>query len=92
MMKTYLGENLDTSEAIEFLCLVEGGEVTHYEVLSTICQNFDNIELSSAFSSYSKRRTRTFKKMFSSGKAGSVFYKYIAIVYGNNLIFIFCIL
>ena len=36
MMKTYLGENPDSSEAIEFLCLAEGGEVTHYEVLSTM--------------------------------------------------------
>ena len=34
MMKTYLGEDPDSSEAIEFLCLAEGGEVTHYEVLS----------------------------------------------------------
>ncbi len=29
MMKTYLGEDPDSSEAIEFLCLAEGGEVTH---------------------------------------------------------------
>ena len=28
------GTNLDSSEAIEFLCLAEGGEVTHYEVLA----------------------------------------------------------
>src|ERR671933_3089755 len=33
MMKPYLGESPDSSEAIEFLCLAEGGEVTHYEVL-----------------------------------------------------------
>jgi hypothetical protein len=36
MMNTYLGENPDSSEAIEFLCLAEGGEVTHYEVLSAM--------------------------------------------------------
>lgn len=42
IMKTYLGEKPDTSEALEFLCLAEGGEVTHYEVLSSICGNFDN--------------------------------------------------
>jgi polyhydroxyalkanoate synthesis regulator phasin len=36
MMKTYLGEDPDSSEAIEFLCLAEGGEVTHYEVLSAM--------------------------------------------------------
>ena len=35
-MSTYLGESPDSSEAIEFLCLVEGGEVTHYEVLSAM--------------------------------------------------------
>ena len=36
MMNTYLGEDPDSSEAIEFLCLAEGGEVTHYEVLGTM--------------------------------------------------------
>jgi hypothetical protein len=36
MMNTYLGEDPDSSEAIEFLCLSESGEVTHYEVLSTM--------------------------------------------------------
>ena len=36
MMKTYLGQDPDSSEAIEFLCLAEGGEVTHYEVLSAL--------------------------------------------------------
>jgi ferritin-like metal-binding protein YciE len=42
IMKTYLGEEPDTSEALEFLCLAEGGEVSHYEVLQAICENFDN--------------------------------------------------
>lgn len=36
MMKIYLGEDPDSSEAIEFLCLAEDGEVTHYEVLSAL--------------------------------------------------------
>src|SRR5918999_2564160 len=36
MMQTYLGEDPDTLDALEFLCLAEGGEVTHYEVLETI--------------------------------------------------------
>ena len=36
IMKTYLGQDPDSSEAIEFLCLAEGGEVTHYEVLSAL--------------------------------------------------------
>ena len=36
MMQTYMGPDLDSSEAIEFLCLAEGGEVTHYEVLAAM--------------------------------------------------------
>ena len=42
IMKTYLGEDLDSSEAIEFLCLAEGGEVTHYEVLGTMTKGVKN--------------------------------------------------
>jgi ferritin-like metal-binding protein YciE len=37
-MQTYLGEDPDTLDAIEFLCLAEGGEVTHYEVLNEIAK------------------------------------------------------
>jgi len=36
IMETYLGEEPDTQEALEFLCLAEGAEVTHYEVLSSV--------------------------------------------------------
>jgi predicted DNA binding protein len=36
MMKIYLGDSPDSSEAIEFLCLAEGGEVTNYEVLDAM--------------------------------------------------------
>jgi rubrerythrin len=46
IMKTYLGENPDSSEAIEFLCLAEGGEVIHYEVLSAMAKNIKNRQFS----------------------------------------------
>ena len=36
MMQTYLGNDPDSQDALEFLCLAEGGEVTHYEVLSKL--------------------------------------------------------
>ena len=36
IMQTYLGNEPDSSEAIEFLCLAEAGEVTHYEVLDAM--------------------------------------------------------
>jgi hypothetical protein len=42
MMETYLGEDPDTQEALEFLCLAEGGEVTHYEVLGSIAKEIKN--------------------------------------------------
>jgi hypothetical protein len=36
MMQTYLGEDPDTLDGLEFLCLAEGGEATHYEVTSVL--------------------------------------------------------
>jgi ferritin-like metal-binding protein YciE len=38
MMQTYLGKDPDSQDALEFLCLAEGGEVIHYEVLSKLSQ------------------------------------------------------
>ncbi len=38
IMETYLGEDPDNQEALEFLCLAEGAEVTHYEVLSSVAK------------------------------------------------------
>jgi rubrerythrin len=38
MMQTYLGEDSDTLDALEFLCLAEGGKVTHYEVLGEVAK------------------------------------------------------
>ena len=54
IMKTYLGEEPDTSEALEFLCLAEGGEIAHYEVLQVICGNFDNSKVLSTVKSIRK--------------------------------------
>jgi hypothetical protein len=45
MMKIYLGDDPDSSEAIEFLCLAEGGEVTHFEVLSAMTKGVKNKKL-----------------------------------------------
>lgn len=38
MMETDLGDDPDSSEAIELLCLAEGGEVTHYEVFAAMAK------------------------------------------------------
>jgi hypothetical protein len=38
IMQTSLGEDHDTLDAIEFLCLAKGGELTHYKVLSEIAK------------------------------------------------------
>jgi ferritin-like protein len=42
IMETYLGEDPDTQETLEFLCLAEGAEVTHYEVLSAMTKGIKN--------------------------------------------------
>lgn len=54
IMKTYLGEEPDTSKVLEFLCLAEGGEIAHYEVLQVICGNFDNSKVLSTVKSILK--------------------------------------
>jgi hypothetical protein len=58
MMKTYLGEDPDSSEAIEFLAIAEGAEVIHYEVLNAICKNFKVKELSNTVSSILKEEQK----------------------------------
>ena len=58
MMKTYLGEDPDSSEAIEFLAIAEGGEVIHYEVLHAICKNFKVKELSNTVNSILKEEQK----------------------------------
>ena len=42
IMETYLGDEPDTQEALEFLCLAEGAEVTHYEVLNSVAKDVKN--------------------------------------------------
>ena len=44
MMSTYLGNDADTSEALEFLCIAEGGEVAHYEVLDAMVKDVKDSE------------------------------------------------
>ena len=44
MMGTYLGDDADTSEALEFLCIAEGGEVAHYEVLDAMVKDINDSE------------------------------------------------
>jgi protein-disulfide isomerase-like protein with CxxC motif len=63
MMKTYLGTDPDSSEAIEFLCLAEGGEVTHYEVLAALAKKvkLNSKQLSNTISSILKQEQRHLK-------------------------------
>ncbi|MGN6347559.1 MAG: hypothetical protein ACTHL3_01725 [Candidatus Nitrosocosmicus sp.] len=69
MMKTYLGEDPDSSEAIEFLAIAEGGEVIHYEVLNAICKNFKIKELSNTVSSILKEEQKHLQACIDLAKA-----------------------
>jgi ferritin-like metal-binding protein YciE len=44
MMHIYLGEDPDSSEALDFLSLAEGGELVHYEGLNTMVQSVKNLQ------------------------------------------------
>lgn len=58
IMETYLGDEPDTQEALEFLCLAEGGEVTHYEVLSSIAKDVKNKKFGTKVRSILKEEKR----------------------------------
>jgi ferritin-like protein len=51
-MQTYLGKDPDSSETLEFLCLAEGGEVTHYEVLSAMTKGVKNRQFATKVKSF----------------------------------------
>lgn len=58
IMETYLGDEPDNQEALEFLCLAEGGEVTHYEVLSSIAKDVKNKKFGTKVRSILKEEKR----------------------------------
>jgi hypothetical protein len=66
-METYLGEDPDTQEALEFLCLAEAGEVTHYEVLSSVAKEVKNKKFGTTVSN-SERRKETAKFVYQVSK------------------------
>src|SRR5215204_6288612 len=51
MMQTHLGEDPETLDALEFLCLAEGGEVTHYEVLDELAKEVKDKKFASEVAS-----------------------------------------
>ena len=58
MMQTYLGEDPDTLDALEFLSLAEGGEVTHYEVLDELAKKVKDRKLASEVKSILREEKR----------------------------------
>ncbi|MFL6361108.1 MAG: hypothetical protein ACJ72V_17440, partial [Nitrososphaeraceae archaeon] len=60
MMQTYLGEDPDTLDALEFLCLAEGGEVTHYEVLDELAKDVKDEKLASEVTSIPAKESNIF--------------------------------
>ena len=61
MMQTYLGDDPDTLDALEFLCLAEGGEVTHYEVLSEMAKELKEKRLATEVRSILKEEKEHLK-------------------------------
>ena len=68
IMETYLGEDPDTQEALEFLCLAEGGEVTHYEVLASVAKDVTNKKFGARVRAISEGRTRTLRVVYKAGE------------------------
>ena len=50
-METYLGEDPDSLEALEFPCLAEVRELTHYGVLNALTKGIKNKQVTSTINS-----------------------------------------
>jgi ferritin-like metal-binding protein YciE len=72
MMQTYLGEDPDTLDALEFLCLAEGGEVTHYEVLSEMAKELKEKKLATEVRSILKEEKEHLKLCTQLAKENSI--------------------
>ena len=62
----------DSSETIEFLCIAEGGEVTHYEILSAIAKDIKNKELSNKVNSILEEEKNHLQMCIQLGKENAV--------------------
>lgn len=58
IMETYLGEDPDSQEALEFLCLAEAGELTHYQVLSAMTKGIKNRQVTTKVNSILKEEKK----------------------------------
>ena len=72
MMQTYLGEDPDTLDALEFLCLAEGGEVTHYEVLNEMAKELKEKKLATEVRSILKEEKEHLKLCTQLAKENSI--------------------
>ncbi|HZA07004.1 MAG TPA: hypothetical protein VE619_04795 [Nitrososphaeraceae archaeon] len=61
MMKIYVGDQADSSEAVEFLCFAEGGEVTHYEILNAMAKKVKDRKFSTRIRTILKEEQRHLK-------------------------------
>jgi len=72
IMKIYVGDQADSSEAIEFLCLAEGGEVTHYEVLSAMAKKVKDRKFSTRIRTILKEEQKHLKLCTRLAKQGII--------------------
>ncbi len=68
MMSTYLGNSPDTQEALEFLCIAEGGELIHYNVLDSLSKELKNREMGRVVRSIQAEEERHLKSCINMAK------------------------
>ena len=61
MMKTYLGEDPDELDALEFLSIAEGGEVAHYKVLGKLASKVKSKKFATGVNSILTQENRHFQ-------------------------------
>ena len=72
MMKTYLGDQPDELDALEFLSIAEGGEVIHYEILSKLATQFKDKKLAKDASSILQEEKKHLRMCIQLAKTASI--------------------
>ncbi len=72
MMKTYLGEDADELDALEFLSIAEGGEMIHYEILNKVIDKAKHKGLAKNASDILQQEKRHFKMCVQLAKSASM--------------------
>ena len=79
-MHIYLGEDPDSSEALDFLGLAEGGEIIHYEALNEMIKGIKNAQATDIAQSILEEEKNHLMKCIQLARQNARYFLLIALI------------